>query len=81
MIPAQPYPNTCPSWMRSILPLETPFERADRIEKAFKEVEKARENAKALYEDRIEHLDNYELFLHDQLLQVNKELEAMGEET
>lgn len=79
-LPLQPYPNTAPSWLRSILPLETPFERAERIEKAFKEVEKARANAKAIYDDRIENLDDYELFLHDQRLRVLKELEALGED-
>lgn len=79
--PIQPYPNTSPSWLRSILPLETPFEKARRIEEAFKEVEKARANAKAIYEDRIEHLDDYELFLHDQHIRVQKELDAAGEDT
>lgn len=76
----QLYPETSPSWLRSILPLETPFEKARRIEQAFKEVERARDNAKAVYDDRIEHLDNYELFLMDQHKRVQAELEAIGEE-
>jgi|21_taG_2_1085346.scaffolds.fasta_scaffold192877_2 hypothetical protein len=77
--PVKLYPETSPSWLRSILPLETPFEKARRIEKAFKEVEDAKANAKAVYEDRLTHLDDYELFLHDQWKRVTDELEAMGE--
>jgi len=77
--PVTLYPEASPSWLRSILPLETPFEKARRIQKAFDEVELAKANAKAVYDDRIEHLDDYELFLHDQWKRVTAELEAMGE--
>lgn len=78
--PIKLYPETSPSWLRSILPLETPFEKARRIEEAFKEVDLARANAKAAYDSRVEHLDNYELFLLDQRKRVLVELEEQGED-
>ena len=78
--PIRLYPETSPSWLRSILPLETPFEKARRIEEAFKQVDLARANAKAVFDDRIEHLDNYEMFLVEQHRRVLEELKEMGEE-
>lgn len=77
--PVKLYPETTPRWLSVVTPIETAFEKARRIEKAFAEVEAAKANAKAVYEDRLTHLDDYELFLHDQWTRVTAELEQMGE--
>jgi len=79
-LPITEIPNTCPNWLRSILPLETPFEKADRIEREFKAIDVAKAAAEQVYNDRIEHLNDRELFLMDQRRLVLEELEAMGEE-
>jgi tripartite-type tricarboxylate transporter receptor subunit TctC len=74
------YPETSPTWLGVITPIETPFEKKRRLEADFQKLELQRAQLKAYFDAKTEAIDNHELRLHDQIQQVNRELEEMGED-
>ena len=78
--PVTLYPECTPRWLNVITPIETPFEKKRRIESDFQKLEQERLQLKAYFDAKLEAIDDHELRLHDQIQQVNRELEEMGED-
>lgn len=73
-------PASAPRWLGVITPVETPFEKKRRLEADFEKLELQRQQLKAYFDAKTEAIDDHFLKLSDQLFQVNRELEEMGEE-
>lgn len=75
------YDETTPNWYRSpIQVIETPFEKKRRLEADLQKLWSLQQQAQAKFDARVEAIQDHELRIYDQLQQVNRELEEMGEE-
>ena len=72
--------ETTPTWYRTICPLETPEEKYRRIEQEMKDLDRAEKTARAAFADRMEAINDRQLFLMDQRLKEIAEIERAGGE-